>query len=160
MLHLQIPLSLTATRCHHVLEAGRTRPWIIVGEDAVGSEHEIVVKLRGNGMTALTQAVELVSSLLAQCLGIETPRAALVDVTPEFIQSLPSSKQEAFARSTGLNFATSYLRGVSTVPQHMILPKGLRAAAISMFAFVFDSEPRPKNRKAKCPYSSRFNYRD
>ena len=79
---------------------------------------------------------ELLCSEFARTLGLATPVPYLVEVTPEFVSSVPSNARDLLNRSLGVNFASEALgEGYSTVPAETRMPPELRRYAAEIFAF-------------------------
>lgn len=120
---------------------GRTNPAIFKCEDLNGKNvGEFVVKLKGgiaSGVTGLT--CELISSLVAEELGLTTPTPAIVEIDPtiaELISPKDSDVAEILRKSPGLNFGSQVLTGGYGVwPINKSIPASIRPLAMEIFAF-------------------------
>ncbi|HEY3304894.1 MAG TPA: HipA family kinase [Candidatus Binatia bacterium] len=123
------------------MKTGRTKPAIFKCEDEQGNEvGEFVVKMRAGteaGVTGLT--CELVSSLLAEELGITTPVPAIVEINPAIGKLLGSQDSEVaqiIRKSPGLNFGSQVLTGgYGVIPIEKSIPASIRPLAADIFAF-------------------------
>lgn len=123
-----------------VLRSGRTRPCLMLCEDAAGNQIETVVKLRAgmeSGTTGLT--CELLASFLANDLDLTVPKPFLVDVDDDFHEAIhDTTPAEMFRKSHGVNFGARYLgAGYITCPQERSIPSSLLQMAGDIFAFDF-----------------------
>lgn len=137
------------------MTSGRTKPAVFLCEDLDGnSAGEFVVKLRGgidSGVVGLT--CELLSSLLAEKLGIRTPNPAIVEIDPA-IGALLGARDSEMARiirnSGGLNFGSEVLvGGYSVWPIDKSVPASLKLPAGEIFSF--DALIQNPDRKVKNP---------
>lgn len=129
-------LTLTATEFIKPLSAGRTQPLLLAGEDEDGNRVEVVVKLRGREMGSMAQIAELVAAQLADDLGIDVPRAAVVEV-PEGFERIVATPAigAALQASPGPNFGSVLLASFTTWPVDRA-PHGVqRDQAATIFAF-------------------------
>lgn len=132
--------NLVATAYLRSISSGRSKPAIFLCEDSDGnSAGEYVLKLQGGmegGGTALT--CELVSSLVADYLGVPTPAPAIVQLDTTIGELIANSNPEAgniIRRSGGKNFASKVLSpGFKTWPVGKGIPAVLRATATEIFA--------------------------
>jgi HipA-like kinase len=132
---------LVAATYHRKMSSGRTKPMLFSCEDQKGNPAgEFVVKLKGgvnNGVTGLTS--ELLSSLLAEFLGIAAPEPALIDLDSSLAEVLPerdAEEAEIIRKSAGVNFWTRLRTGGYRIwPVDMAIPIGLRQEAVDIFAF-------------------------
>jgi len=110
-------------------------------EDEVGTQFQIVVKLRagiGSGASGTTGSIcELLSSMLANDLGIRVPKPFIVDVDSNFHRAIPDpTLAEIFRKSQGVNFGSQYLNeGYTTWPQERDIPPRVVQMAADIFAF-------------------------
>jgi hypothetical protein len=132
---------LRASALSRCLTSGRTRPAILLCEDANGAPAgEFVVKFRGGIDTCVAGlAYELLASVLAEELGLFTPPPAVVEIDQEvavLIQKVEPRLATVVANSVGLNFGSEVLQsGFSTWPVGKSIPLSLRQAALEVFAF-------------------------
>ena len=112
---------------------------------------EIVTKFRGREMDQRSQLVELVSAQLADDLGLDVPRAALVDVSTDFADIIPNEDDTAMVRgSVGLNFGSIHLgQGFTTWPPGRSPHGAQRDQAAAIFAF--DTLIQNPDRRAQNP---------
>jgi len=137
------------------MTSGRTKPAVFLCEDLDGnSAGEFVVKLRrgiDSGVVGLT--CELLSSLLAEKLGIRTPNPAIVEIDPA-IGGLLNPRDTEMARlirnSGGLNFGSEVLvGGYSVWPIDKSVPASLERLAGEIF--FFDALTQNPDRKVNNP---------
>lgn len=137
------------------MTSGRTKPAVFLCEDLDGnSAGEFVVKLRGGidaGVVGLT--CELLSSLLAAELGLQTPNPAIVEIDPA-IGGLLGPRDSEMARiirnSGGLNFGSEVLVGGYGVwPIDKGVPASLKPLAGDIFSF--DALTQNPDRKTNNP---------
>lgn len=115
---------------------GRTCPVLLGAEDAEGKAVEVVAKLRGPELSVKAQIAELVAAPLAAHLGLDVPRAAVVDVAAGFDEIVPASLAPAFRASRGANFGSVHLGTGFTTWAVGRAPTGvLRDQAAEIFAF-------------------------
>jgi hypothetical protein len=129
---------LEAVTYHRTTTTGRTSPCVFTCEDADGKPAgDFVVKLKGGLDTVeLGLASELVSSRLAQLLGVSAPRPVIVSLSEELAQTIQDPKARAVAlKSIGLNFATEAVEGFSTWARGHSVKASQFAAAADLFAF-------------------------
>src|SRR5208283_4392388 len=82
-------LELTATQFLKPMSTGRNHPLLLGCENAGGDKFEVVVKLRGREMDGKAQMAELLTAQLADDLGLQAPKAALVNVPAGFETIIP-----------------------------------------------------------------------
>jgi len=127
---------LNATQFIRRLNVGRTEPLLLGAEDLAGNLQEVVTKLQSVHMSASAQIAELVSASLASFLGINVPRAAIVNIPAGFELIVPPSLQAAIQASLGLNFGSIHLgSGFMTFPMHYGLQRQYLSQAAAIFAF-------------------------
>ena len=123
------------------IQSGRTTPAVFMCEDPDGNNAgEFVVKFKGGteaGVTGLS--CELISSLLAEELGLMSPNPAIVEIDPA-IGDLLSDKDFDVAGiirgSGGLNFGSEVLVGGYGVwPINKSVPASLRSLASEILSF-------------------------
>jgi hypothetical protein len=133
------------------MAAGRNRPLLLGAEDSEGKQFEVVTKFRGREMDARSQTVELITAQLADDLGIDVPKAAVVDV-PAGFQTIIQNPDDAsmVSGSIGVNFGSVHLGPRFTTWPPGRAPHGNqrdRAAAI----FAFDTLIQNPDRRADNP---------
>jgi hypothetical protein len=129
-------LKLTATQFLRPMGTGRTHPILVGAEDASGKRWEVVVKLRGPEMGTKAQVAELIASPLAEELGIDVPKAAVVEIPAEFGAIVPVAQAAAVRGSTGANFGSVHLGTSFTTWAVGRTPHGVqRDQASAIFAF-------------------------
>jgi len=132
---------LVAATYHRKMGSGRTKPALFGCEDEQGDPAgEFVVKFKGGleaGVKGLT--CELLSSLIADHLGIPSPAPALIKVDVAIADLIPRSDAdvgEVIRKSAGLNFGSRVLvGGFRTWPVDKPIPLTLRQTAVELFAF-------------------------
>ena len=123
------------------MTSGRTKPAVFLCEDLDGnSAGEFVVKLRrgmDSGVVGLT--CELLSSLLAEKLGLPTPNPAVVEIDPaigELLGARDAEMARIIRNSGGLNFGSEVLVGGYGVwPINKSVPASLKPLACEMLCF-------------------------
>lgn len=119
-------------------EKSANQPVHIWGRDkASGAEGEFVLKPTGAGrMHQDAILFELVASLLALELGIQTPKPCLVEVDQDFVDLfLGNLSFTAMQKSIGLNYATSYQPGYFVWKPDNLSKISLRKSMESVFIF-------------------------
>ncbi|MBA3352998.1 MAG: hypothetical protein H0U23_11375 [Blastocatellia bacterium] len=144
-------LEITATDFIPSLKNGRNRPLLLNCRDAAGESLEVVTKFRGHEMNEKSQLVELVSAQLADDLGLDVPRAAVVDVGTDFYTIIPNADDAEMVRaSAGLNFGSVHLgSGFTTWPPGRAPHGAQRDQAAAIFAF--DALIQNPDRRAENP---------
>jgi hypothetical protein len=145
---------LTAIRYDATFEHGRSRPLLIVAEDLNGTRHDVVLKLREpQRLDNLALIAELVASLFARDLGLNSPEPHLIEITPEFASSVPAQDaRKRLQAATGLHFASRWISGQFHLPiGHTPLPHGAidHAAAVLAFDLLTGNDDRHRE-KANC----------
>lgn len=130
----------TPKRVDRFITSGRTRPLVCSCTNELDEEVvEFVVKLFGNNEQAEKSAgIEFICSMLASHFEIETPDAAIINITKEFADLQKYSKVEGsqtIGKSIGLNFGSSFLTGYNIPPQGLKIDKSLLQSAANIFAF-------------------------
>jgi hypothetical protein len=121
--------------------SGRTKPALFGCEDQHGNASgEFVVKFKGGMETAVDGlACELISSLVADDLGIASPSPALIEIDVAIARLVAESDADVarvIRKSGGTNFGTQVLvGGFQTWPTDKAIPIGLLQAATEVFAF-------------------------
>jgi hypothetical protein len=120
-------------------------------QNSTGENFEVVTKFRGREMDERSQLVELVSAQLADDLGLDVPRAAVVDVPSDFADIIPDADAAALVRnSVGLNFGSIHLgQGFTTWPPERAPHGAQRDQAAAIFAF--DTLIQNPDRRAQNP---------
>lgn len=133
------------------MQNGRNKPLLLVGEDDKGQEVEVVVKLRGREMTEKAQIAELVAAQLADDLGVDVPRAAVVEIVPGFEAIVPNGEAaEVIGKSMGMNFGSEHLGTDFTTWTPGRNPGSTqRGQAVAIFAF--DTLIQNPDRKVENP---------
>ncbi len=117
---------------------GRTKPCLMLCEDAEGNQHEAVVKLRaGFEMKEAGLVCELLASLLAGDLDLPVPKPMIVTVESGLDGAMPFPDVAGRVRqSVGLNFGSARLpSGINTWLKNKAIPMQLRPLAAEIFAF-------------------------
>ncbi|HEY3901120.1 MAG TPA: HipA family kinase [Chthoniobacter sp.] len=130
-------LQLSAVGFVKGVTVGRNRPLLLSCEDGGGKAFEVVVKFRGREMDSRAQIAEIVCAQLADDLGLEVPRAAVVDVSAEFAEVVPDPAMAAqIQQSLGANFGSIHLgAGFTTWPSGKAPHGGQRDPAAMIFSF-------------------------
>lgn len=91
-----------------VMEGGSTRPWqVTVLENGVPAGYVVKLYSEANNEQNYTVFKECVCSCLANEFDLQTPDPALIEFTPEFIQSLPVIyRQDLVQKDARIKFAT------------------------------------------------------
>lgn len=143
-------------KCHALsvrasMPSGTTEPCIFQCTDSEGEPRDLVVKF--NSTIQCNPSHEIICALLAEYFGISTPKPALVRLSPELAQATVdkdiSHRILASARKfSGLNFATEYLTGNTTVPLGYRIPPDLHRNAVKIIAFdlLVDNTDRKKRK--------------
>lgn len=113
-------------------ENGRTQPLEMRCETVHSSEDYIVKLWNGIESTSHSLAREIYGSLLAEYFELSTPPIALVDIPPDFAESILNPKhRERVKASPGLNFGSQYL------PGSIIFKPTVTSSQVSLAARVF-----------------------
>jgi hypothetical protein len=134
---IQIP-RVKAALVLKVLSRGRTKPCLTLARDEDGNDVEVVLKWRaGPELKATGLVCELMSSLLAEDLGLPVPKPFLVEVPEGFHTSIATPDVSKLAQaSVGLNFGSQKLPpGFTTWAKDKPIPFLLRPMAAEIFAF-------------------------
>ena len=131
-----LPL-LTALIPYKSLSHGRTRPTLVSAEDGDGRRHEVVVKNFLPEERGRRAAIaELVCALLGNCLGLKGPQPFLVNLPEGFHELLADDvARERLRTAQGLQFASAYLPGATTVAADRMIPESKYLEASAIFAF-------------------------
>lgn len=129
---------ITAVRFDGRVQSGRTVPCRLTCENAEGVEVEVVAKFSAGcdrGVGALV--VEAISAMLAADLDLPVPEPYLVELTPEFISTLPDAKvADMVRRSSPIAFGSKHLPpGYTSWPIGKSIPRDALATAAEIFAF-------------------------
>lgn len=120
------------------MTTGRTGPALMTATTASGAEVEVVVKFKAScemGTTSL--AAEALAAMLATDLGLPMPRPYLVEIDPDFADSIadPTIRAKVIA-SVGTNFGTERIpSGFYALPTGKPLPEAIRPTALEVLAF-------------------------
>lgn len=130
-------LQITATQFIRRMSHGRNQPLLLGCESGEGDTFEVVVKFRGKEMSEKTQAAELITSQLADDLGLQIPQAAVVNVPAGFETIIPEKDLVKMVKgSPGLNFGSVHLgAGFTTWPKGRNPVGAQRDQAAEIFAF-------------------------
>lgn len=141
---------LKANAVVRVLTHGRTLPCMVLATDGSGETHEVVVKWRrGPEQKDVGGICELACSLVADDLGLPTPKPSLVEIDDEFHRAIQEPRlAKIVEQSAGWNFASSFLAGHNTWPRDKTLPSHLQQLGLETFAFDVLVE-NPDRRHAK-----------
>jgi hypothetical protein len=128
---------LKANAVVRVLAHGRTSPCVVLATDDEGETQEVVVKWRwGPEQRDIGGICELVCSLLADDLGLPTPKPSLIEVDEEFHRGIHDPRlAKIVEQSAGLNFGGAFLSGHNTWPRDKSLPLHLQQVGLETFAF-------------------------
>lgn len=129
---------LTVSRFGRLIATGRTKPCIVYCENEEGEEMEFVIKLTAGGDSGVRGLVsEIFASQLANQLGLRVPESCLLEITPEFADTVPRVEMaEIMRKSVGWNFGTKKLPpAYSVVAPARPLPIHFRSTAAEIFAF-------------------------
>ena len=144
-------LQLIATQFIRPMSTGRNRPLLLGCENIAGDKLEVVVKFRGREMDGKAQTAEVVAAQLADDLGLQVPRAAVVEIPPGFEAAI---RDRDLARmvvgSPGRNFGSVHLgTGFTTWPPGREPYGAQRDQAADVFAF--DTLAQNPDRRAGTP---------
>jgi hypothetical protein len=106
-------LELTAAQFIKAMSTGRNRPLLLGCADNHGASFEVVVKFRGRELNYNAQIAELVAAQAADDLGLQVPKAAVVDVPIGFETTIPDvlfEECEIRAREKLIQFIQHLLR--------------------------------------------------
>lgn len=143
-----LPL-VTAGRYVSDLPSGATRPCIVTCMLSDGSSVDYVMKMRAevreSGLT-----FEYIAACLAQRLNIEMPEPVLIQLPFDVAVAQSHSPDicDRLIRSSGLNFGTRYVAGLTTWAPDRRIPMNIaqRAAELAAFDGLIDNTDR---RRAK-----------
>ena len=94
-----------------VMEGGTTLPWLVICQSDTGPK-PYVVKLYKVNFTEQNEVIfrELVCSHLADQFDLATPETVLVQMSPEFLNTLPTQQLVQYRQTTeGLKLGTAYI---------------------------------------------------
>jgi hypothetical protein len=130
-------LELTAAQFIKPMSTGRNRPLLLGCDNVEGEKFEVVVKFRGKEMNEKAQIAEIITALLADDLGLQSPQAAVVDVPVGFDAIIAEKDLAAMVKgSPGLNFGSVHLgAGFTTWPPGREPYGAQRDQAAEIFAF-------------------------
>ena len=126
--------TVDAVRYIKVLSAGRNQPWLIEAERGDGEVVEVVAKLGSAECGPGGLIREAYCAMLAADLGLPVAEPFVVQLTPEFIDTLPDNER---GRASGQNmaFGSTFVANLLPIQPGLSLPTSLRAEAASTFAF-------------------------
>lgn len=129
--------SLTAVDFIKPMGNGRTRPVMLGCENAAGDRSEVIVKFRSRELTVKAQIAELLAAQLADDLGLDVPRAVVVNVPDGFEAIVPDEELAALVKaSQGNNFGSVNIGpGFTTWLTGRSPHGGQRDQAAAIFAF-------------------------
>lgn len=141
---------LKADAVVRVLTHGRTSPCVVLASNVDGGIHEVVIKWRsGPEQKDVGGVCELACSLLADDLGLPTPKPNLVEIDEGFHRAIGDPRlAKIVEQSSGPNFGSSFLAGHNTWPRDKSLPSHLQQIGLETFAFDVLVE-NPDRRQAK-----------
>jgi hypothetical protein len=130
--------TIIPVRYHSPVGSGKTKPCRIECEKADGSLVEVVAKFSGGcerKETAL--AMEVIAACLAGDLGLPIPKPYLVDVSADFIATVPvASQQQLMAASSKIAFASTHLgTGYRAWSIADTISPAVRPDALAIFCF-------------------------
>lgn len=117
---------------------GKTEPLILVCERADGTTVEVVAKLVvGCDAQHTSLAREAIAACLAADLGLPVPEAFVVQITDDFVESVPSTKhKDRLHRSRPYAFGSRLVTGQwSNWNDGAVIPSALVQLAASIFCF-------------------------
>ena len=119
------------------LGSGTNKPILVRAVNDAGFKDDVVVKLMDSERMNPTAAMkELVGSLLAAELNLNTPIPYLSEITKEFINSqLGQPEYTRLQNSEGINFSTKNIRGLVEFGPFEDLAASLRNEALKIFYF-------------------------
>lgn len=128
---------VTAVSLIKAFDKGRTVPCLLLCQDAEGNDIEAVIKWRSGPETMdLGGICELLAALLADDLGLKTPKPLLIEIAPDFHQGILSPTLSQVARkSAGPNFGTVFIPNLPTWPTGRDVPLNLKQSAAEALAF-------------------------
>jgi hypothetical protein len=140
---------VTAVEFRQELTGGTTRPLVLTCEEADSQRQDYAVKLKTTRCGVYGLCCELVCSHLATLLGIEAVEPAIVDVTAEFVETVPiEGVRNRLRESLGSNFGTGFLTGGYSIwPHSKPLSAALRIPACEILGFdvfIQNSDRRPE----------------
>lgn len=130
--------TVTAVQFDKLAGNGRTGPGFITCEDAAGEPVELVAKLSARcDLRETSLAMELVSACLAGDLGLPVPQPYLVQMDPDWIDTVSDASWAAAARqSSALAFGSKRVPpGYNSWVVGTVLMGGMVAAAAGVIIF-------------------------
>ncbi len=94
-----------------VMEGGTTQPWLVICHSSTGAKIYVVKLYRAN-YTEQNEVIfrELACSHLVNQFELSTPEAVLVNMSPEFIATLPAPQLAQYRQTAeGLKFGSAYI---------------------------------------------------
>ena len=116
--------------------SGRNRPWLLEAERKDGELVEVVCKLGSAECGRGGLVREAYCSMLAADLSLPVAEPFVVELSDEFVSSLPSSERQR-AQGQGLAFGVAFAPHMLPIQPGRFLSSGLREDAAS--AFLFDA---------------------
>lgn len=145
--------TVLATQFDRPMGKGRTKPNLIECEDENGCEVKLVVKCSGGCMQGeKSLAFEAIAAMLAADLYLPSPEPYVVEITPEFIESLPhdqASAKQLLKTSCKYAFGSRLLHpGFVAWVDGGKIPIALTEEAAEVYVFdaiIVNSDRRPDN---------------
>lgn len=132
-----LPL-VQALQPHELLPDSANTPQIIRGiVTQTGEKNDFVVKYMRSGRMSQESAMnELVAAFIAKEWGMPIPEPAIINITPEFVELTKGTVAYSLAnKSTGLNFGSQLIQGVSIVSPSLPLNKSEKEFAKDILLF-------------------------
>lgn len=129
---------ITAVRFDGRVQSGRTVPCRLTCETADDVEVEVVAKFSaGCDRKVAALVIEAISAMLAADLDLPVPEPYLVELSPEFISTLPDAKvADMVGRSIPIAFGSKHLPpGYTSWPIGKSIPRDALATAADIFTF-------------------------
>lgn len=130
---------VSANAFHKKIAFGRSKPDVVncVNTQTGAADYFVVKLTSAMELGASTLANEVIGSHMASLLGVQTPIAAVVDVSAAFAATIEDPFDQArYKKSQGLNFGSEYLiGGWATWPAEKIIGANLRQTCLEVFAF-------------------------
>jgi hypothetical protein len=140
-----------ATRYDKVADGGRNQPLLVLVETDAGVEHEVYMKPSGRPEMSVTgMAHEVLASCIGGHVGLPVCKPFLVELLPEWIESVPDPAVRAMLEASNpIAFASEAagLGWLKWTPEE-ILTAARRPDALAIFAFdLFAENPdrKPSN---------------
>lgn len=130
--------TIVPLRFHYEFSSGANKPILITGVDKnSGDSKECVVKLMGSErMRPESASFELLASFIAWELGIAVVEPVLIEIIPEFVETLRGNYTFRTAQnSIGINYGSIYIAGDITQPNNIRLSDLKLYQALEIFTF-------------------------